>query len=193
MPKDMQMSFEPVARSLISQKTSVAGALTFNLVSEFGTINLRLSSDKTRREAGKVLGLAIPNEPNACVSKGKRMVVWLGPDEWLLQAPVEEIHGLQAALRSALNGMHVALTVVSDHSVAIELKGEIARRILEKGCPLDLHPHTFAPGHCAQSHFLQATIILIQRAEGDYLLRVRRSMAEYLWDALVDAITKEVA
>ena len=191
MPRDMTMTFAPIARSLISQKQPVTGVVTLNPVEAFGTINLRLPDEQARLKAGEVLCMSFPAEANTFTADDNRIVIWLGPDEWLLQAPDEEIHELHKALESGLAGQPIALTVVSDHSVALELKGDNARRILEKGCPLDLHPRVFASGHCAQSHFLQAVIILIQRAEGDYLLRVRRSMAEYLWDALADAIAKD--
>ena len=132
----------------------------------------------------------MPERANTFASNGKVIVLWLGPDEWMVQAPHEAIADLQAALEAALSGQHAAVTEVSDHSVAITLSGGGARRILEKGCPLDLHPRAFGTGQCGQSHFLQAVIIVAQLDQDRYLLRVRRSMSEYLWDALADAIAK---
>lgn len=188
MPKDMV--FAPVARSLITGKSPVAGTASLNQAEEFGTQNLRLADETARAAAAKVLGVAVPETANTFASNGSVTVLWLGPDEWMVQAPREAIADLQAALEAALSGQHAAVTEVSDHSVAMVLSGAGARRILEKGCPLDLHPRAFSTGHCAQSHFLQAVILLAQLDQDRYLLRVRRSMSEYLWDALANAIAK---
>ncbi|WP_406651222.1 sarcosine oxidase subunit gamma family protein (plasmid) [Aliisedimentitalea scapharcae] len=188
MPKDMV--FTPVARSLITRKPPVTGTSSLNHAEEFGTLNLRLMDEASCVAASKALGVEVPKQANTFASIGFVTVLWLGPDEWLVHAPHAAIANLQTALETALVGKHTAVTDVSDHSVAMVLSGEGARRILEKGCPLDLHPRVFSTGSCAQSHFLQAVVILAQLDQNRFLLRVRRSMSEYLWDALADAIAK---
>lgn len=185
-----EMQFNPVARSLISAKPAISGIASLRVVEDLGTINLRLITDEARIKAGKTLGLDVPTAANRFVVNGDYSLFWLGPNEWLLQAPDARIADLHAELEAALNGQRAAATVVSDHSVAIELTGSGARHVLEKGCPLDLHDRSFAEGHCAQSHYLQAVVILARTGPDRYLLRVRRSMGEYLWDALADAIAK---
>jgi sarcosine oxidase subunit gamma len=184
------MVFSPVAQSLITGKSPVTGTASLPQAEESGTLNLRLAEGTARGAAAKARGAEVPETPNTFASNGSVTVLWLGPDEWMVQAPRGAIADLQAALEAALSGQHAAVTEVSDHSVAMELSGAGARRTLEKGCPLDLHPRTFSPGQCAQSHFLQAVILLAQLDQDLYLLRVRRSMSEYLWDALADAIAK---
>ena len=117
---------------------------------------------------------------------------WLGPNEWMIQAPDHEIDALHAQLEDNLSDHHVAATIVSDHSVAIELSGPGARRILEKGCPLDLHPRAFPAGACGQSQFLQAVLLIAKLDDSpSFLIRTRRSFAEYLWEALADAVKKD--
>lgn len=186
-----RVGFEPVACSLISAKAPVRGAANLDQVDQFGAINLRLSNASLPAKVTKEYGLLLPASPNTFTQEGDVTVLWLGPDEWMIHAPFTKTHDLKQGLESELADRHVAVTDVSDNSVAMELGGQSARRILEKGCPLDLHPRAFGPGQCAQSHFLQAVILLAQTESDRFLLRMRRSMSEYLWDALADAILKE--
>lgn len=188
MPNDM--AFEPVTRSLITSKTAVTGAADLVQAEEHGVINLRLSGDAAMLAASQVLGVDIPLVANSFSTNGSVTVFWTGPDEWLVQVSDSAVARLHAELEKALSDHHMAATIVSDHSVAMELSGTAARKILEKGCPLDLHPRAFKVGHCAQSHFLQAVILVARLDQDRYLLRVRRSMSEYLWDVLADAIAK---
>jgi sarcosine oxidase, subunit gamma len=186
-----RVGFEPVARSLISAKAPVRGVASLDQVDQFGAINLRLPDATLPAKATKEYGLLLPASPNTFTQQGDVTVLWLGPDEWMVHAPLKKTHDLKQGLEAELGGRHAAVTDVSDNSVAMELGGQSARRILEKGCPLDLHPRAFGAGQCAQSHFLQAVILLAQIESDRFLLRVRRSMSEYLWDALADAILKE--
>ena len=60
--------------------------------------------------------------------------------------------------------------------------------MLAKGCPLDLHPRVFGPGHCAQSQIARVNAIIHQRdGSPSYDIVVRRSFADYLARWLDDA------
>lgn len=190
MPKDTL--FAPAARSLVSGKQPVQGHVSLAPIPDLGAINVRLRSKAALKAAEQALGIGIPAAPNTHALKDDVRIVWLGPDEWMIQTSDRRTETVHCSLCEALEQHTGAATIVSDHSVALELSGPGARTVLEKGCPLDLHPRAFRAGHCAQSHFLQAVILLIQVDDSPrYVLRVRRSMAEYLWDALADAIVKE--
>jgi sarcosine oxidase subunit gamma len=77
---------------------------------------------------------------------------------------------------------------VSANRTTIELSGPHARDILEKGMPIDLHPRSFGPGHCAQTLLARAQVIVRQvDAKPTYHVLVRGSFAPYLADWLVDA------
>ena len=59
--------------------------------------------------------------------------------------------------------------------------------MVQKGCPLDLHPRVFAVGHCAQSHFFKAPLLLRAVATDAFELVLRRSFADYAGRMLLDA------
>ncbi|MEE9301860.1 MAG: sarcosine oxidase subunit gamma family protein, partial [Alphaproteobacteria bacterium] len=133
------------------------------------------------------LRLTLPRTPNRVAEAGGLLALWLGPDEWLLVGP--EASDLEARLRSALSGQHVAITDVSANRTVLELGGPKAREVLNKGCPLDLDPRVFGPGQCAQSILARAQLLLHQRdIEPTYHLYVRGSFAFYAASWLIDAM-----
>jgi sarcosine oxidase subunit gamma len=70
----------------------------------------------------------------------------------------------------------------------IEIKGKEARRLLQKGCGIDLHPRAFGPGQCAQTVFAKLPVIIDQLSSMPvYRLLVRRSAARWLAEWLIDA------
>jgi sarcosine oxidase subunit gamma len=68
------------------------------------------------------------------------------------------------------------------------LLGAAARRLLTKGCTLDLHPGVFGPGQCAQTGLAKAGVLIRPLPDNSgYDLIVRRSFADYLWQWLLRA------
>jgi sarcosine oxidase, subunit gamma len=141
---------------------------------------------------GRVLDLLLPGEAGTSAAKAQIAALWLGPDEWLVTCPADEVPLLQSSLREALADVHAAVTEVTDGRVAFRVAGPSARDVLAKGCPLDLHPRAFAPGSCAQSLLAKASV-LIHLLEDDgergpsFDVYVARSFAHYLWMWLEDA------
>jgi sarcosine oxidase subunit gamma len=135
----------------------------------------------------QTLGIALPSVPNTVVQGPTHAALWLGPDEWLLQSAQPRRFTLERTLRSALAGQFAAAVDVSSSYTMIELRGDRARVVVQKGCPLDLHPRVFAVGHCAQSHFFKAPLLLRAVAPDGLELVLRRSFADYAGRMLLDA------
>ena len=138
--------------------------------------------------AGGVLGAEPPTAPNTVTEINSLAMLWLSPDEWLVVTEPGAEAALLAGLRAALASLRGAAVDVTDSLVAIRVSGPRVRRVLAKGCALDLHPRAFGPGQSAQSHLAKALVTLRQVAEApSYELYVRASFAPYLWRWLVDA------
>ncbi len=131
-----------------------------------------------RTTAATLLGVPLP-VPNRVATAGRRAILWLGPDEYLVVGPPDDDLG-------DLTGESVV--DVSANRTTIELSGRHARDVLEKGMSIDLHPRAFGPGHCAQTLLARAQVVVRQvDAEPTYHVLVRGSFARYLADWLVDA------
>ena len=156
-------------------------------------VNLRgdVRSPQFSTAVETALGISLPSIPNTVSQGPAHTLMWLGPDEWLLQSASPRQPALERTLRPLLAGQFANVVDVSSGYTVIELSGSRARDVLQKGCPLDLHPRVFGVGLCAQSHFFKASIVLRPIAGNAYELVVRRSFADYaarmLLDAAVDA------
>lgn len=164
-----------------------------------GQINLRGNRAKKpfRDAVEKACGLVLPYTPNTVagnhdLADGPR-ALWLGPEEWLMVCAPGSEAGLADALRRELAGRRAAVTDVGEARTVIALSGPKARQVLMKGCSLDFHPKSFAPGHCTQSPLAHLPAIIHHIAfdkktgGSDYDIYIARSFAEFLWRWLEDA------
>ncbi len=172
-----------------------------------GIVNLRLDpgNDEAMAALEAAFGFALPTAPNTRVANdtagdADTIALWLGPDDWWLVEPDPEPEtgpALAEKLRAALAGHFAAVTEVGESRTCIRVSGPNARALLQKGCPLDLHPSVFKAGACAQSILAKAGVTLHlftdeavaqAGAEGPIFdIYVVRSFAEYLWAWLEDA------
>ncbi len=163
-----------------------------------GMVDLRLDpADETAMNAfAEAFGFALPVQPNTSAGNGEASALWLGPDEWWLVVPgPEPVAGRELAdkLRAALADGFAAVTEVGESRTCIRIAGPKARALLQKGCPLDLHPRAFVAGACAQTLLAKATVAIHLSADESvadgpvFEVYVLRSFAEYLWTWLEDA------
>jgi sarcosine oxidase subunit gamma len=156
-------------------------------------LNLRCdpTDSQTLTAASTALGVGLPLVPNTFHEASDIRIHWLGPDEWLVLAPMTYIH-LFKKINSAWTGLHHSVTDITGGQTVVRIKGERARQLLNQGCTLDLHHRVFKVGHCAQS-LLAHVPVLISRCTDDengtcrFDLVVRRSYADHVARWLVDA------
>ena len=127
-------------------------------------------------------GLALPLLANTATLGAGCTMLWLGPDEWMLQCEAGEAAALEKSLRAALTGQHFSVVEVGHGFATLSVQGPGAGALLSRGCPLDFHPRAFQAGHMAQTHIARANAVVLCRDAGsDYTLTVRRSFADYLF------------
>jgi sarcosine oxidase subunit gamma len=186
------MAESPLARSPLAQLAAADhsdAGLSMRELPFRGVIDLRLDQrDKGARDAAELaLVVALP-EAGLSVIGPAGNVLWLGPDEFLIVTEPEREIAVAASLLGALRGRRAAVIDISDSRTIIALSGIHARDVLAKGCGIDLHPRSFAPGQCAQSSLAKARVALYQLDDAPtYHIIVERSLAEYLWLWLADA------
>ena len=122
----------------------------------------------------------LPTTPNT-VSSSSIEAYWLGPDEWQIIVPDEQVSGVLDAVDAAIGGKHAALNDISGGQVALQIAGPQGVELLAKGCTLDLHPDVFGIGQCAQTGLGKAPILIARRSESPVFdIVVRSSFADYL-------------
>ena len=94
--------------------------------------------------------------------------------------PSDQPAELTAALVEALDGEPGSATDLSANRTTFELTGPSARAVLEKGCPLDLHPRAFAVGPAYVTLIGSVPVILWKVADESYRILPRSSFADFL-------------
>jgi sarcosine oxidase subunit gamma len=165
---------------------SVPGTVELREAAYTGMVSLRVDpSGPAAERVAAVLGTRLPTRCGDFASN----VLWLGPDEWLVVTDTDPV-ALTDQLAAAV-GEEPGLAVdVSANRTALELTGPSARAVLEKGCPLDLHPRTFAPGRAVTTTLARIPVLLWQTGETSYRLLPRSSFADYVARWLLDAMTE---
>lgn len=156
-------------------------------------VNLRgrPAADGFAAAVERVVGAGLPDAPNRWSGGADAAIVWLGPDEWLIMAPAGQAADIESGLRSARDGDPWLSVVDVSHSyTGLVLTGTKAREVLDKGCPLDLHPRSFAEGDCAQTLVAQSRALLRATAPNTIEIWVRNSFARYLASWLIDAMSE---
>ena len=169
----------PSAATAVSERALVAG-----WKEGMAIVNLRGSADDAAfcAAVSHALGLALPVQPCTNVSNAIHRVVWVGPDDWFVIGPKGQADAIVALLRTALAGLHHAVTDVSSGYTVLHLGGAPVRDVLAQGCPLDLHSRVFKPGASAGTHFFKASIWLWRADETPTCeVLVRRSFMGYFW------------
>jgi sarcosine oxidase subunit gamma len=152
-------------------------------------VNLRVDAvSEAAARIEKTLGTSLPRYCGHTTTSGPHTVFWLGPDEWLVLSQVDETI---VDLRAALEADAGSVVDVSANRTTLELSGPAAREVLEKGCPLDLHPRAFAPGQAVSTTVGPVPVLLWQVDDvPTYRLFPRSSFADYLARWLVDAMSE---
>lgn len=136
--------------------------------------------------AGTAFGVAIPTKPLTSARHGDHAALWLGPDEWLLQAPAVDTAVLYQHLTTALQGLACALVDISHRQTGLIVKGPKAASLLNAGVPLDLSLAAFPSGMVTRTIFEKAEIVLWRLDAETFHVEVWRSFAPYLL-ALLEA------
>lgn len=136
--------------------------------------------------AGVAFGVALPTQPCTAAIAGDHAALWLGPDEWLLLAPVSETVAVRQAFARDLALVPHALVDISHRQTGLRLDGPGVARLLNAGVPLDLSLGAFPVGMVTRTIFEKAEIVLWRTGPEAFRIEVWRSFAPYLV-ALLDA------
>jgi sarcosine oxidase subunit gamma len=135
----------------------------------------------------EAFGISLPREACRASVAADRAALWLGPDEWLLLAPVAGLEGIAAEAAERIAQLPYSLVDVSDRQVGLRLSGPRAVTVLAGGAPLDLDLTVFPVGMCTRTVLAKAEIVLWRRAEDSFHIEVWRSFAAYVCAVIAEA------
>jgi sarcosine oxidase, subunit gamma len=125
------------------------------------------------------LGVQLP-EPSRTASNPDVTLTWAGPNEYLCFCALENEARYENALKTALEGLFAAVTLVSDSRFGVCISGSNAASFISQGCSIDMGTASFPVGHAVTTRFAGLPAILINRAQQEYHLYVDIGYVEYL-------------
>ena len=157
-----------------------------------GKINLRgKSTDKEfMKNVGSALDLVLPIEPNVKVSNNNISIIWLSPNEWLIETPKSETQKILTLLKSTLNPQKTAITDVSFNRTVLRLEGDNVFTLLSKFLVINLEEILKNNYSVAQTVFIKIPVLLIKNNDHDEItsidIHLNRSHAKYVYELLID-------
>lgn len=146
------------------------------------------SPDRTR--LAKVLGADLPGRCGEVATGHDVVVLWLSPDEFLVISQSVAGSTLVSYLRAGVSEGGAAVVDLSANRTTLRLEGASARAVLEKGCPLDLHPRAFAVGTAVATGIGRVPVILWKIEADSFRILPRASYADFLGRWLIDAMAE---
>ncbi|SFJ81169.1 sarcosine oxidase subunit gamma [Celeribacter neptunius] len=131
---------------------------------------------------GAALGLSLPQKIGQCARADGIEAVCLGPDEWTLLLPLDQVATVTEALAALMPELPHALTDISGREVTFRIEGTRAAELLTIGCARDLSG--VAPGEARRTLFDVATVVLWHDGENAFRMDVWNSFAPFIAQTL---------
>ncbi|MCX2722964.1 sarcosine oxidase subunit gamma [Roseibium salinum] len=180
---------DPLASDLISPDAGEAPLLNFASVSILKAAPLTRLSFRARgaalEKAGEGLGVPLPDTPLSSQTADKRAALWMGPDEWTLLAPEDDVHAVVEAIEGKLGGEPHALVDISDRSEAVIVSGEKAVWLLNTGVFVDFAPEAFPVGNVTRTVFHKSPVMIWRTGPDSFVVEAWVSFMDYVTGLLV--------
>jgi sarcosine oxidase subunit gamma len=129
------------------------------------------------------LDLPLPETPNTSTRADGHELYWIGPEHWLLRAPIAAEAALLRQLSAEGLPPEVSQVLVSDAYVFFDILGPAAAVVLAVASPLDTHPAVFPENGVTFTEAFGLKALVIRR-DGGFALAVDRSFADMTADYL---------
>ncbi|MDF3155228.1 sarcosine oxidase subunit gamma [Mesorhizobium sp. XAP10] len=185
MAKAASRKTTPAASSSVERRPALAGrsttaaAVKVEVLPPAERISLR-APEASAAALSKALGVTLPKKPKTSASKGGRIALWLGPDEWLV---IDEAGNDPLADCAKISAPHSAVGV-SHRNIAISVTGTGAAATINAGCPQDLSLDAFPVGAASRTILGKTEIVLLRTAADAFRVECWRSFSDYVFTFL---------
>jgi len=140
---------------------------------------------------GSVLDILIPTEPNTKIENKNLQVIWLSPNEWLLNFIYNEnFTRIFENLSNKLNPENTSITDISESKTIIRVEGINTTELLRKFLILDIDSILNSNSKVAQTIFVKVPILIVRnhntQETQSFDIHLNRSHTNYLKDLLLD-------
>ena len=142
-------------------------------------------------DVGSILETLLPIDPNTKVENADFQVIWLSPNEWLINFIKNDKFSItHQKLINQLNPEKTSVTDISENKTIIRIVGDKSIELLRKFMILDIDKILKDNSKVAQTIFVKIPILIIRNHSQDqkqsFDLHINRSHAKYLKELLLD-------
>lgn len=142
-------------------------------------------------DVGSILETLLPIDPNTKVENADFQVIWLSPNEWLINFIKNDKFSItHQKLINQLNPEKTSVTDTSENKTIIRIVGDKSIELLRKFMILDIDKILKDNSKVAQTIFVKIPILIIRNHSQDqkqsFDLHINRSHAKYLKELLLD-------
>ena len=139
----------------------------------------------------KILNTLLPTEPNISIINNDTKVMWLSPNEWLVQILNEnKFKTIFTNLQSTLNPENTAVTDLTENRTILNIRGYNLFTLLAKFMVLDLDQALKKETAVVQSLFIKVPILIARNHKDNEKpnidIHTNRSHTNYIFNLLVD-------
>ena len=142
-------------------------------------------------DVGSILETLLPIDPNTKVENADFQVIWLSPNEWLINfIKNNKFSIIHQKLINQLNPEKTSVTDISENKTIIRIVGDKSIELLRKFMILDIDKILKDNSKVAQTIFVKIPILIIRNHSQDqkqsFDLHINRSHSKYLKELLLD-------
>ena len=146
---------------------------------------------------GSILETVIPLDPNTKIQNKNFQIVWLSPNEWLINFFNNDIFTETLIMfKNKLNPEKSSITDISENKTVIRVVGDKVNQLLRKFMILDIDKILHNNSKVAQTIFVKIPILIIRNhdhgAKQNYDIHVNRSHTAYLRNLLLDGCNQVI-
>ncbi len=139
MPEHRLKSLTPLGHD--KPKTTTHGPITITEIVDVALASLAIRRDQAKAftMAATAIGIPLP-EPGHYKANSTYRAFWLGPEQWMVEAPFASHEDIVAVLRPAF-GATASITEQTDAWVRFDVVGSDLPTMFERLCAFDLRRH----------------------------------------------------
>lgn len=167
--------------------------IDFKELSNIPKINLRGQTNNKDfiSNARKILNTSLPTEPNISIFNDNTKVMWLSPNEWLVQIHNEnKFKEIFTKLQSILNPENTAVTDITENRTIINIRGQNLYILLAKFMVIDLDQNLKKETAVVQTLFIKVPVLIVRihkdNEKPNIDMYINRSHTNYIFNLLVD-------
>jgi len=184
-----------LTRENVLKKTSIKNynGFDFEELSNIPKINLRGNATDIDfiTNVEKILDTLLPTDPNTSNSNNKLKIIWLSPNEWLIEIyEQKKFDKIFSDLKHSLNTNNTSITDITENRTILKLNGSLLYKLLSKFMVIDLNKVLSKETSVAQTIFIKVPVLIVRNhkkyEKQSINLHTNRSHAQYITDLLID-------